>query len=534
MNPPTPPRIPRLPVWAAVAGLTALAATPAIGQVAPAPVPQLFGDSTLPSGLGDGPAPLAHFIAQPTTRRVRTAMFDAAALEADRLALNVFPDRELVAERQDIGFTGIGARSWTGRLPAGGSVALVIKGDRLCGSITSTEGSYGVYPLPEGQCAIVERNPGAYPGCGVEGNRPPALPDAGPAPADPAAPAPEEPAAADSNGDTPTGNRVRVLVAYTTSARDKTDTNLGMTMQELVDLAVVESNQGYANSGVTMRMELACLYHTISGTETTAIEDDVDNFRNSGDTKWNEVHGLRSSYDADMCCLIVDGRDTDWCGWSYGFDYTSYANMFQATSYSCATGNFTFAHEFGHTQGCRHNDDGGLTPFAYGHGFRNGSNWRTIMGLSNDTGAIRLNYWSNPAINSPVAPFTALGTAIDGNNFANDCESALDVGDATVVNHETTPASSGSPAGDTFNNDEGADKLVTGTLTVGTFAANSGSRVQFRAGDQIVLQPGFRARVGSVFRARLAGPLGDPAPGPADPADENTQTSTQEPAEPNP
>jgi hypothetical protein len=131
------------------------------------------------------------------------------------------------------------------------------------------------------------------------------------------------------------------------------------------------------------------------------------------------------------------------------------------------------------------------------------------MAVSTGNSAPRLNYWSNPNINSPVAPFTAMGTPVNGGNFANDCRTALNVGDATVVNHEETPISSVTPTGDTFNNDEGADKVVTGTLTVGTFNANSGSRVTFRAGTSIVLTPGFRAAPGSSFRARIAGPLGD-------------------------
>jgi hypothetical protein len=104
-----------------------------------------------------------------------------------------------------------------------------------------------------------------------------------------------------------------------------------------------------------------------------------------------------------------------------------------------------------------------------------------------------------------------MGTPVNGGNFANDDHTALSVSDATVVNHELTPVSSSSPTGDTFNSDDGADKLVTGTLTVGAFNANPGSRVQFRAGTGITLTPGFWARTGSDFRARLAGPLGDPA-----------------------
>ncbi|WP_372797061.1 M12 family metallo-peptidase, partial [Pontiella sp.] len=212
--------------------------------------------------------------------------------------------------------------------------------------------------------------------------------------------------------------------------------------------------------------------------------------------------------DADMCCLIVDGRDTAWCGWAYGFDYTDSANMFQCTSYDCATGNYSFIHEFGHCQGCRHDTDGTLTPFAYGHGFRQGSTtWRTIMAVTGGNSATRLNYWSNPAVNSPVSPTVAMGTAIDGGNFAQDNESALDAGDATVINHQTTPSVSVALNGNIVNNDEVADKIVTDTLTVGSFTANAGSRVRLISGDKVVLQPGFHARSGTETRIKLGSPL---------------------------
>jgi len=186
--------------------------------------------------------------------------------------------------------------------------------------------------------------------------------------------------------------------------------------------------------------------------------------------------------------------------------------MFQVTSYACVTSNFSFAHEFGHTQGCRHDSDTGLTPFPYGHGYRNDSNWRTIMALAGFSTAPRLNYWSNPDIDSPVAPFTAMGTPVDGEAFANDCRAALNVGDDTVINHETTPEDSSAPTNDAFADDEFADKVVTHTLTVAAFTADSGSVIQFRAGSSIVLQPGFHAREGSEFHARLTSPLDDPVP----------------------
>lgn len=479
----------------------------------------------------DRAALFANLQGQPTTKRARPARLDPAAFAGGRFALALFPDHEVIVEQTDIGDTGIESRSWTGRLTTGGSAAFIINGDRVSGTISSGNGNFQIFPLGDGECVVVEQDPLKMRDCAVGRVTPPPrvpAPVPGPNPKDEPAPRARSATPARTGdprlADTPTGNRVRVLVAYTADAQNLTSSVLGQTMQELIDLAILESNQGYANSGVTLRLELACLYETVFN-ESAAIENDVDRFRNNGDGFMDEVHTLRADYDADMCCLIVDGTDPDWCGWAYGFDYTAYSNMFQATVYSCATGNYTFAHEFGHTQGCRHDDDGNLTPFAYGHGFRNGNNWRTIMAVAGTSTAPRLNYWSNPNINSPVAPFTAMGTPINGGNFANDNRSALNASDNTVVDHESTPVDSIAPTGDSFAADEGADKVVTGTLTVGSFTANSGSRVQFRAGAAVSLTPGFWARSGSSFRARLAGPLGD-ARAAGDPPRETTQEST--------
>ncbi len=487
---------------------------------------------------GDGAAIFSRIRARSNFRRTRVAALDRGAFDGRRLKLALFPDLEVEAERMDIGFTGVAGRAWTGRLPQGGSAAFIMTGDRVAGSIATIQGNYQILPLGDGQYAVVEHDPATLPECGAGRVPPPAaLPGRGrdevgigdffgPVRSRRALAKPGEARLAD----TPTDNRVRVLIAYTSSSRNLTAFYYGLTMQELIDLAILETNQGYANSGVTMRMELACLHET-DYDETSAIENDVVRFRGSGDGFMDEIHDLRTNYDADMCCLIVDGTDPDWCGIAYGFDYTDYSNMFQVTMFACATGNFTFAHEFGHNQGCRHDNDGTLTPFPYGHGFRNGANWRTIMGLASGTSSPRLNYWSNPNINSPVSPFTAMGTPINGGSFANDNRSAINAGDNTVVDHEMTPTASSAPSGHTVNADEVVDKIVTDTLTVTAFTANSGSRVQFRSAGTIQLGTGVWARPGSSFRARLAGPLGDPPPESGDPGASQAVMTTREGAQ---
>lgn len=484
-----------------------MAMLPLLGWAAD-PAPPLFLEQ------GDAPAsPAMQAFAdrahmRPTTKRFRTAALNLDALSGNALTLNPFGDTPLVADKTDIGFTGTRNKTWLGNLRNGkGSVALVINGDRISGKISSIDGVFELYPMADGNVAIVELDQDSFGSCGSEGETP-TTPTGSPPPADEGDVVPASDPQGDGGlGDTPTANRIRVLVAYTSSSQTKTMTDFNRTMQEHIDLAIAESNQGYANSLVAARLQLACLYET-GATETTAIENDVDDFRNNGDGFADEVHTLRNEYDADMCCLIVDGRDTAWCGWAYGFDYTDSANMFQCTTYSCATGNYSFIHEFGHCQGCRHDNDGTLTPFAYGHGFQQGSTtWRTIMAVTGGNTADRLNYWSNPAVNSPVSPTVAMGTAINGGNFAQDNESALDVGDATVINHQTTPVASTALNGNTVDNDEVADKIVTDTLTVGSFTANSGSRVRLISGNKVVLQPGFHARSGSETQIKLGSPL---------------------------
>lgn len=479
-------------------------------------------------------------VERPTTARAAFAHIERNAFNDERLQLNLFHDPTLEATQTAVDFSGSLYRVWSANLANNqGSAIFIINGDRISGKIDSSLGAFEVFPTSDGGCIVVEHFAEKFPGCPAGEQTAPAgtqfldtvdipIPNAG---ADTFDEVPSEYIAADATPlfDTPSENRVRIIVAYTASARVKTLEHFGRTMKEQISLAIAEANQGYANSGVDMRIELACLYQT-DFVETYAIENDVAAFQNNGDGKADEVHQLRADYDADMCSLITDGRDILWCGDSYGFDYTSRENMFQATSYLCVTSILSFAHEFGHTQGCRHNDDPETTPLAYGHGFRNESNWRTIMALANTTSAPRLNYWSNPDIDSPVEPCTPMGTPVNGALFANDSRSALNTSDDLVVNHETTPSNSTAPTGYTFETDEYADKVVLDTLSVAAFTARSGSTIQFRAGSSIVLQTGFEARAGSAFHARLTTPS-DGAAVATDSIDENAATTGQNPVQ---
>jgi hypothetical protein len=78
-------------------------------------------------------------------------------------------------------------------------------------------------------------------------------------------------------------------------------------------------------------------------------------------------------------------------------------------------------------QGARHNpeNDGTTTPFAYGHGYRSGSSWRTIMAYDCSPTCPRLQYWSNPNVKYGGVP---MGTAVTHDNARVLNETASTVG----------------------------------------------------------------------------------------------------------
>ena len=62
------------------------------------------------------------------------------------------------------------------------------------------------------------------------------------------------------------------------------------------------------------------------------------------------VHALRQAYGADVVAMIV-GRG-QYCG--VGYMGPSIGSMYSVSSYSCATGYYTFGHEIGHNFGLNH------------------------------------------------------------------------------------------------------------------------------------------------------------------------------------
>jgi hypothetical protein len=190
-----------------------------------------------------------------------------------------------------------------------------------------------------------------------------------------------------------------VLVMYTPQARDAAGGTAGI--QATAQAAVDAMNLSFTNSGVDAEGVLVW----------TQLADYNDSANSSADLTWvrndPQVAALRNTVGADLVSLIAENIGNS-CGRGYlmtnpGPGFASSA--FQVTARSCAVGNLSFAHEFGHNLGLDHNPENSTTPpanasfpWSFGH-WHNGS-YRTVLSYSSqcNNGCTRRPYFSNPDV----------------------------------------------------------------------------------------------------------------------------------------
>ncbi len=187
---------------------------------------------------------------------------------------------------------------------------------------------------------------------------------------------------------------IRILVAYTAAvakAYSEIET-------DLVALAIEQANQSFRDSGIgNVQLELAHAYQT-DYVESGTHFDHVFRFADKGDGYIEDVQFLRDEYKADVGLLIVD--DANGCGLAAEV-FARPERAFAVVHHACAATMYSLAHEIGHLIGARHDEalDDSVMPFAFGHGYVHGNEWRTMMGYKDSCGGcIRLPIWSNPAV----------------------------------------------------------------------------------------------------------------------------------------
>lgn len=222
-------------------------------------------------------------------------------------------------------------------------------------------------------------------------------------------------------------NQIDVMVVYTTLARIAAGGTSAI--KTLINLAVSETNQGYLNAGITTRIRLV---HTVevNYAEQLDMSIDLDRIENPSDGYIDHIHSLRNWFGADMVNFMVSyGPGSSYgCGLASGIFVTA-SDAFQITDMDCATGNYSFGHEFGHLQGAGHDHLAHVpstlwyvnSAFAYGHGYVYWSAaWRTIMAYNTECSyyhsvdCIRLQWWSNPNKTNGGQP---MGTPDDEENY---------------------------------------------------------------------------------------------------------------------
>lgn len=213
-----------------------------------------------------------------------------------------------------------------------------------------------------------------------------------------------------------------VMIYYTPDARIEAG---GVSaMNAAAQLAVDVANQTYVDSQITNHLTLISC-EEISYTEAGWLQTDRDRLKGTSDGFMDQVHANRDAYGGDFVALFV--RDSDASGCGIAFCLPSGApEGFCVVDWTCASNNFSFAHEIGHLQGCAHNkEDAGSgcnnNCYSFGHRFPGNSQfgWRTVMAYDTDPPSFsRIGIWSNPGVTfdgQPCGVWT--GDCNDDNRF---------------------------------------------------------------------------------------------------------------------
>jgi peptidyl-Asp metalloendopeptidase len=355
-------------------------------------------------------AAFATLAAEATTHSAEIVLANAAAVDTDtgtlRLDLDIGGPVRLTAERLSSHRNDDGTLVWQGTIAETrykpqlatdisddpmNSVMLVRNGNMITGNIRVLGQLYAVRPLFDGRHAIVEVD---------ESKMQPDHDEAAYRELHKNAPALQI-----TGGAPKAQTTIRALVNYTTAARNASADIVG-----LINLAVAESNQGYANSGVEITLQLAGT-SLVTYTESSNFSTNLTRYRTTNDGYMDSIHTQRNSLTADVAVLITNG--TAACG--IGYINSNAASAFTVVARSCATGYYSFAHEIGHNLGANHDPaNASGSPYAYGHGYQRPANgWRTIMAYDCTNGCTRINYWSNP---NKTYNGVAMGTAAQSNN----------------------------------------------------------------------------------------------------------------------
>jgi len=305
--------------------------------------------------------------------------------------------------------------------------------------------------------------------------------------------------------------KIRILGAYTTLAG-----NNSADIVSLIELDIDDFNTINSNSLVDFQVEIARIVeltgYTEVGTESPnplmpvwSYSDNILRFWNPTDGFMDEVHDLRNLYDADMCQMYLD--DLAGPGGIAMEVNVDAPNAFCASLWD--NGGFTPVHELGHLIGMWHNVESSppFDNYNWEHGYYNddnvtGTNFRTIMSYSSacNGSCPRVAHWSND-------DDTYLGLPT-GSTATHDNARIARFRDQTVSLFQANQINKSVFQNETVDEDEVGDIYGSATITTSNNIVifENGSKGTYRAGSQIKLLPGFHAKKGTSYTAKIVMP----------------------------
>ncbi|MBW3021336.1 zinc-dependent metalloprotease, partial [Candidatus Woesearchaeota archaeon] len=256
---------------------------------------------------------------------------------AESLVLNLFNSISFTAIKDRFEVRSTNQYTWFGRIEGmkHSQVILTVENGSMAGNITFPYGTYEVRNVGNGVHAIYEINQEAFPE-----EAPPAL----------APIMPDTPDMAPFSSEADDGSIIDVMVVYTDDVASAS-ANIALEIQ----LAIDETNQSYANSGINQRLRLV---HSaeVSYTETGNLSTDLNSITSKTDGCLDDIHTWRNTHAADAVSFWVENGG-DYCGIAWlmstvSSSFESYA--FSVVARSCATGYYTFGHELGHNMSAHH------------------------------------------------------------------------------------------------------------------------------------------------------------------------------------
>ena len=358
-----------------------------------AQAPELFKPMPLATLQSAEDATLRAIHAVPAYHMINRVTADASALREQTLdmGLTLAPEVRSIVHRTHAQTLPDGSVIWRGTwhgaqpnlvtgpiernwLDAANEVTLVNRNGLITGSVRVNGDLYAIRPLASGGHAVIA----------VDERHMPA--ELAPRVADDTLRAQSSPTHDAVSAD---GIDARVMIVFSDNAIKSLADPTG-----LAHLAVAETNDGYARSGVAHRLQMVDAVYASEYRESGSLATDLGRLASTQDGFIDWIHARRDEQRADLVTLITAGGDA--CG--MGYLNADASSAFTVATKDCATGYYSYGHELGHNYGASHDPAAGRNPvYAYGHGFQNvGARLRTIMAYECSSGCHRVNLWSGP------------------------------------------------------------------------------------------------------------------------------------------